>query len=53
VLYKAVAHEKIHLRGAFSFESVVDEEEAGVNATIAGRCVMGRWTAQSSPKVPS
>ena len=37
VLYKAVAQEKIPLRGALCYESVVDEEEAGVNATIAGR----------------
>lgn len=37
VLYKAIAREKLPLRGALSYESVVDEEEAGVNATIAGR----------------
>jgi acetylornithine deacetylase len=37
VLYKAIAQEKVPLRGALSFESVVDEEEGGVNATIAGR----------------
>jgi len=37
VLYKAVAEQQIPLRGALSFESVVDEEEGGVNATIAGR----------------
>ncbi len=37
VLYKALAHEKIPLRGRVCYESVVDEEEGGVNATIAGR----------------
>jgi len=37
VLHKAVAAKKIPLRGSLSFESVVDEEEGGVNATIAGR----------------
>ena len=37
VLCKALVENKIPLRGALSFESVVDEEEAGVNATIAGR----------------
>lgn len=41
VMYKAVAHEKIPLRGELSYESVVDEEEAGVNATIAGRLRYG------------
>jgi acetylornithine deacetylase len=37
VLYRALAQEGIRLKGALSFESVVDEEEGGVNATIAGR----------------
>jgi acetylornithine deacetylase len=37
VLYKAIAEQQIPLAGALSFESVVDEEEGGVNATIAGR----------------
>jgi acetylornithine deacetylase len=37
VLYKALAEKKAPLRGALRFESVVDEEEGGVNATIAGR----------------
>jgi len=37
VLFKAVAEQGVPLRGSLVFESVVDEEEAGVNATIAGR----------------
>jgi acetylornithine deacetylase len=37
VLFKALAEQGVPLRGALTFESVVDEEEAGVNATIAGR----------------
>ncbi len=37
VLYKALAESGIALRGALSFESVVDEEFGGVNGTIAGR----------------
>jgi acetylornithine deacetylase len=37
VLYKAIAQKGIRLKGALSYESVVDEEEGGVNATIAGR----------------
>lgn len=37
VLYKALAQAKIPLRGDLCYESVVDEEEGGVNATIAGR----------------
>jgi len=37
VLYRALAEKKVPLRGALRFESVVDEEEGGVNATIAGR----------------
>lgn len=41
VLYKAIAREKIPLRGALCFESVVDEEEGGVNPTIAGRLRYG------------
>ena len=37
VLYKAIGEQGIPLRGDLAFESVVDEEEGGVNATIAGR----------------
>ena len=37
VLFKAVAEQDIPLRGALSFESVVDEEFGGVNGTLAGR----------------
>lgn len=37
VLFKAVSEQRIPLLGGLSFESVVDEEEAGVNGTIAGR----------------
>ncbi len=37
VLYRALAEQRIGLLGDLSFESVVDEEEGGVNATIAGR----------------
>jgi acetylornithine deacetylase len=37
VLYKALAEQDVTLKGTLAFESVVDEELAGVNATIAGR----------------
>ncbi len=37
VLFKALAEQKIPLHGRLCYECVVDEEEAGVNATIAGR----------------
>jgi acetylornithine deacetylase len=37
VAFKALAEQRVPLRGALTFESVVDEEEAGVNATLAGR----------------
>lgn len=37
VLFKALAEQKVPLHGTLTFESVVDEEEAGVNATLAGR----------------
>ena len=37
VLFKALAEQGVPLHGALTFESVVDEEEAGVNATLAGR----------------
>ena len=41
VLYKAVAEKGVRLRGALNYECVVDEEEGGVNATIAGRLRYG------------
>jgi acetylornithine deacetylase len=41
VLFKALAQEKVPLAGSLCYESVVDEEEAGVNATIAGRLRYG------------
>lgn len=37
VLFKALAVAEVTLRGSLVFESVVDEEEAGVNGTLAGR----------------
>jgi acetylornithine deacetylase len=37
VLFKALAEQEVPLNGMLTYESVVDEEEAGVNATIAGR----------------
>jgi acetylornithine deacetylase len=37
VLYKALAEKQVPLRGDLRFECVVDEEEGGVNGTIAGR----------------
>ena len=45
VLYRALAEHKIPLLGDLSFESVVDEEEGGVNATIAGRLRHGPMDA--------
>jgi len=50
VLYVALAKERIPLRGALSFESVVDEEEGGVNATIAGRLRHGPMDAALIPE---
>ncbi len=50
VLYKAVAHEQVRLRGALCYESVVDEEEGGVNATIAGRLRYGRMDGAVIPE---
>lgn len=41
VLYKAVAEKGVRLKGALNYECVVDEEEGGVNATIAGRLRYG------------
>lgn len=51
VLFKAVAEQQIPLVGALSFESVVDEEEAGVNATIAGRLLYGPMDAAVIPEI--
>ena len=41
VLYKALAEKDVRLKGALNYECVVDEEEGGVNATIAGRLRYG------------
>ena len=53
VLYKAVAEQQIPLRGALSYESVVDEEEAGVNSTIAGRLRYGPMDGAVIPEITS
>ena len=45
VLVKALVDKGVPLRGALRIESVVDEEEAGVNATIAGRLREGPMDA--------
>jgi acetylornithine deacetylase len=37
VVFKALAEQQVPLHGTLTYECVVDEEEAGVNATIAGR----------------
>jgi len=50
VLYKAIAEQGIPLRGDLAFESVVDEEEGGVNATIAGRLRDGVMDAAILPE---
>lgn len=50
VLVKALAEEAIPLRGTLSYECVVDEEEAGVNATIAGRLRQGPLDAAIIPE---
>jgi acetylornithine deacetylase len=42
VLYKAIAEQGVRLKGNLSYECVVDEEEGGVNATIAGRLKYGK-----------
>lgn len=42
VLYKAIAEQDVRLKGSLSYECVVDEEEGGVNATIAGRLKYGQ-----------
>lgn len=50
VLFKAVAEQGIPLRGTLAFESVVDEEEGGVNGTIAGRLRDGPMDAAVIPE---
>ncbi|OHB77573.1 MAG: hypothetical protein A2W31_01565 [Planctomycetes bacterium RBG_16_64_10] len=51
VLYKAIAEQGLRLSGTLSFESVVDEEEAGVNSTIAGRLRHGPVDGAVIPEV--
>lgn len=51
VLYKAIAEKALPLKGALSYESVVDEEEGGVNATIAGRLRYGAVDGALIPEV--
>ena len=51
VLFKAVAEQRIPLRGTLCYESVVDEEEAGVNSTIAGRLRYGPMDGAIIPEV--
>lgn len=51
VIFKALSEQKAPLRGTLAFESVVDEEEAGVNATIAGRLRYGPMDAAIVPEV--
>ncbi|MCP4167531.1 MAG: M20/M25/M40 family metallo-hydrolase [Chloroflexi bacterium] len=51
VLYKALAEQGVSLKGTLSFESIVDEEEAGVNSTIAGRLRHGPMDAAIIPEV--
>lgn len=41
VLFKAIAEKGVPLKGDLNYECVVDEEEGGVNATIAGRLRYG------------
>ena len=41
VMYKAIAEKGLRLKGDLNYECVVDEEEGGVNATIAGRLRYG------------
>ena len=50
VLYRALAEHRIPLLGDLSFESVVDEEEGGVNATIAGRLRHGPMDGGRHPR---
>lgn len=51
VLFKALAEQGVRLRGTLAYESVVDEEEAGVNATLAGRLRDGPMDAAIVPEV--
>jgi acetylornithine deacetylase len=50
VLYKALAEQGVRLKGSLSYECVVDEEEGGVNATIAGRLKYGKVDAALLPE---
>ena len=50
VLYKAIAEQGLALRGTLAFESVVDEEEGGVNGTLAGRLRDGPMDAAILPE---
>ena len=51
VLFKALAERGVPLRGTLAYECVVDEEEAGVNATIAGRVRYGTLDAAVVPEI--
>lgn len=51
VLVKALVEQDIRLKGTLSYECVVDEEEAGVNATIAGRLRHGPMDAAIIPEI--
>ena len=53
VLVKALVEQDIRLKGTLSYECVVDEEEAGVNATIAGRLRHGPLDAAIIPEITS
>jgi acetylornithine deacetylase len=50
VMYKTLAASRVPLLGALSYECVVDEEEAGVNSTIAGRLRDGPRDAAIIPE---
>ena len=50
VLFKALKEQGIRLKGDLAYEMVVDEEEGGVNATIAGRLKYGRMDAALIPE---
>ena len=41
VMYNAIVEKGLRLKGELTYECVVDEEEGGVNATIAGRLRYG------------
>ncbi len=51
VLVRALVEQDVHLKGTLSYECVVDEEEAGVNATIAGRLRHGPMDAAIIPEI--